>query len=480
MWGGFSGDEVATRNIAALNAGQDVSIDFDNGNVDGGSKVGFSLQDSGGSDVLQFYFLGGQSNYKYWDTASSEQDTGMNFQRTGLRVQFILLSGSTYKLIVTPCGGGSNTFTGSYSGTISRLKLFNQNNTGGDDKNIYFNNFIVGGYVDNADNYSGDYAGQDKGDQPILTGNGGSSYTTPTLTTADNGAQYEVVVYGCSGTVLSSAATATVNPVATVNAGPDQTVCADSPAATLAGSFGGAAASAAWSTAGTGTFDDTNALNAVYTPSGADITAGSVTLTLTTDDPSGPCGAVSDSMVVTIDRVTATNVTFVRPTSSSLKISKTNLLAHAADSDAEALTIAGAGTDGVNLLTTNGATLSADANWIYYTNSVTPNVNDSFAYKVTDARGCVALGTVFINVLQNETGLSTGITISNGVAIIDFAGIPGRSYQVQRSTNLVDWATLVTTNAPAAGVFQWVDDFSDLGVPPADPPSSAYYRLRVP
>jgi hypothetical protein len=153
----------------------------------------------------------------------------------------------------------------------------------------------------------------------------------------------------------------TIDPITIVNAGPDQTVCADSPAVTLAGSFGGGAASAGWSTAGTGTFDDANALNAVYTPSGADISTGSVTLTLTTDDPSGPCGAVSDSMVVTIDRVTATNITFVRPAGSSLKISKANLLAHAADSDAETLTLAGVGTDGVNLLTTNGADHQANA-----------------------------------------------------------------------------------------------------------------------
>ena len=59
------------------------------------------------------------------------------------------------------------------------MKLFNQNTTGGNDYNIYFNNFLVGGYVDNADNYSGDYAGQDKGDAPIASGNGASSYTTP-------------------------------------------------------------------------------------------------------------------------------------------------------------------------------------------------------------------------------------------------------------------------------------------------------------
>jgi hypothetical protein len=185
-------------------------------------------------------------------------------------------------------------------------------------------------------------------------------------------------------------------------------------------------------------------------------------------------------MVITFDKLTATNITIVRNSGVSLKIAKTNLTANASDSDSETISLAGAGTDGVNLLTTNGVTLSMDADWIYYTNSVTPDVNDSFVYKVTDTRGCVGLATVFIQVVQNETGQGTTVTVSNGVATVGFAGIPGRSYQVQRSTNLTDWVTLVTTNAPGNGVFQWADDFSDLGVPPADPPSSAYYRLRLP
>src|SRR6185295_18415725 len=42
-------------------------------------------------------------------------------------------------------------------------------------------------------------------------------------------------------------------------------------------------------------------LNATYTPSGAEITAGTVTLTLTSNDPSGPCPAASDTMTITIN-----------------------------------------------------------------------------------------------------------------------------------------------------------------------------------
>ena len=93
----------------------------------------------------------------------------------------------------------------------------------------------------------------------------------------------------------------TINPVATVDAGADQTVCASSPVVALAGAIGGAAASGTWS-GGAGTFTpDNTTLNATYTPTAGEITAGTVTLTLTTDDPAGPCGAVNDAMVITIN-----------------------------------------------------------------------------------------------------------------------------------------------------------------------------------
>jgi hypothetical protein len=99
----------------------------------------------------------------------------------------------------------------------------------------------------------------------------------------------------------SDAMVLTINPPATANANIDQTICAGS-TVTLAGSIGGGASSGTWSSSGTGLFSPgATTLNAVYTPSAADITAGTITLTLTTNDPVGPCIAASDAMVVTIN-----------------------------------------------------------------------------------------------------------------------------------------------------------------------------------
>ena len=93
----------------------------------------------------------------------------------------------------------------------------------------------------------------------------------------------------------------TVSPKANANAGADAEVCAGDPDVTLNGSISGAALSGTWS-GGTGTFNpNANTLNATYTPSAAEIAAGSVTLTLTTNDPAGSCGAAQDTMTITIN-----------------------------------------------------------------------------------------------------------------------------------------------------------------------------------
>ena len=102
---------------------------------------------------------------------------------------------------------------------------------------------------------------------------------------------------GCAAATSSN--TVTINTAPTVSAGSDQFICAGS-AATLSGTIGGSASTATW-TGGAGSFAPNNTtLNAAYTPTAAEISAGKVSLMLTTDDPSGPCNAVSDTVILTI------------------------------------------------------------------------------------------------------------------------------------------------------------------------------------
>jgi gliding motility-associated-like protein len=106
-----------------------------------------------------------------------------------------------------------------------------------------------------------------------------------------------VAAGGCAAAVDSL--TITINVPATVNAGTDAAVCAGA-TYTASGTIGGSAASSTWTTNGSGTFDNAALPNATYTPSAADAASGVVMLYLTTDDPSGVCNAVQDSMMLTI------------------------------------------------------------------------------------------------------------------------------------------------------------------------------------
>jgi len=85
---------------------------------------------------------------------------------------------------------------------------------------------------------------------------------------------------------------------ATADAGAPQTICANQ-SATLAGTSSNST-ECTWTTDGDGAFDDDNDLGAIYTPGAADISAGTVTLTLTCT-PVAPCvGNAVDTVVITI------------------------------------------------------------------------------------------------------------------------------------------------------------------------------------
>ncbi|MFM9950245.1 MAG: PKD domain-containing protein [Saprospiraceae bacterium] len=100
---------------------------------------------------------------------------------------------------------------------------------------------------------------------------------------------------------VSDQITIVINAPATSDAGPDQTVCAGNPI-TLSGIRGGSATGSTWSSNGSGFFSNASSLTATYTPSAGDVAAGTVTLTLVTNNPSGPCVAASDDMVITFSQ----------------------------------------------------------------------------------------------------------------------------------------------------------------------------------
>jgi hypothetical protein len=102
---------------------------------------------------------------------------------------------------------------------------------------------------------------------------------------------------GCTGTCSF---TITVFDQAEVEAGLPQVICAGVDV-TVSGTIGGGATMSTWTSSGDGMFANPTALSTTYTPGTGDLTFGSATLILTTNDPAGPCNLVADNFLVTIN-----------------------------------------------------------------------------------------------------------------------------------------------------------------------------------
>jgi hypothetical protein len=97
---------------------------------------------------------------------------------------------------------------------------------------------------------------------------------------------------------------------------------------------------------------------------------------------------------------------------------------------------------------TNSATVTA--------NAFEPGFNNSVA-----ASAVFVLGKPMFFTSESFPG--------NGTFQLTFSGVPGNSYVLQASTNLVNWTSLSTNNAPT-NLFKWVD-------PGASNFPSRFYRV---
>jgi hypothetical protein len=174
----------------------------------------------------------------------------------------------------------------------------------------------------------------------------------------------------------------------------------------------------------------------------------------------------------------ATSITNNRAPNLTWKIKIADVLAAlTSDVDGDARGLVSVGTS------TNGVTVTTNATHILYTNP--NNVEDEFTYTVRDfgpayrAGDTVRTGTgtlrLTVNAPAGTNQNAVAISFTNGVVGMRFAGIPGYSYDVQRTTNLtppVVWTTLHNTNCPPLGLFDYID---------ATPPvGQAYYRTAQP
>jgi hypothetical protein len=106
-----------------------------------------------------------------------------------------------------------------------------------------------------------------------------------------------LTVTGIDSQIMTDNMTMTIATPAVIVAGPDASVCSNSEI--VMNASGSGYTEVMWSTSGTGTFSDPSSLTPTYLPSQADITAGTVTLTIA-GMSQAPCSDAIDQVIVQV------------------------------------------------------------------------------------------------------------------------------------------------------------------------------------
>lgn len=146
------------------------------------------------------------------------------------------------------------------------------------------------------------------------------------------------------------------------------------------------------------------------------------------------------------------------------------LLRNDSDVDGDPITFVSA-----SATSTNGASVVVGMGEITYTPQPGFTGVDRFSYTI---EGGGLMGSADVEILvvagslpsQNQISLTV---LAGGAIQVRFAGIPGRTYQIDRATAVIGpWSTIATLAAPLHGIIEFED---------ASPPMpSAFYRTSVP
>ena len=229
---------------------------------------------------------------------------------------------------------------------------------------------------------------------------------------------------------------------ATASAGADATICAEK-TYKLAGTFGGAAKFVTWTTSGTGTFDNPMSPTATYRSSLADVIAGTVKLTITTNDPdgTGACTAATSTMTLTMQGVK------FKPTVSVAG----NLTTCAAE---KVTLTATTGTYGYKWFKVGSTTEVAS------TKSITVDASGAYYFKLVDANKCCSIesDTVTVNYLTapsaptaNSVKIDRGTTVDLTKLVV--SNTPAGATLIFKIGAATNSTTVASPSAVGAGVY---------------------------
>lgn len=142
LWANSGSTAQALRDFAsAMTVGQVFSIQFDNNYISNGYSVGVGLQNSASSNLFEFMFIGGGTNYVINDSVMT-RPTGIPHTSAGLNLSFELTGANTYKFTA-----GDKVFTGTLmsqsDSNVRRFKAWNYSSGPGSTYNFYLNQMAL-------------------------------------------------------------------------------------------------------------------------------------------------------------------------------------------------------------------------------------------------------------------------------------------------------------------------------------------------
>jgi hypothetical protein len=145
------------------------------------------------------------------------------------------------------------------------------------------------------------------------------------------------------------------------------------------------------------------------------------------------------------------------------------LLQNDSDPDNDALSVVS-----VSPTSTNGGAVVLGLGVVTYTPQPGFTGLDRFTCTVADGHGGFAAAAVEVQVVSGVVPAQNSVSLTpiSGGYRLRFLGVPGTLYEIQRSTDLVEWVTLTTDTAPPSGLLEYEDMSS--------PQPAAFYRTKTP
>lgn len=171
----------------------------------------------------------------------------------------------------------------------------------------------------------------------------------------------------------------------------------------------------------------------------------------------GSTNNLSPQLVVNSTPVTQPD-SILRPDNGGTKVSFVTLISNDTDADLDTFVVVS-----VSGTSAEGGTVTTNSTHVFYTPPAGNPAIDTFTYSVSDGFGTLVTATVTVT-KSSDNGPSSNITrlttLGDGNKQINFAGIPGRNYLIQGTTNMtlpINWTTLSTNSAGTNGLFEFID-----------------------